>query len=203
MQYNYWLSLESKLYYFLWGDFCLFAWWNADVMLMLPIAGPPYSSGNYTGGQSGGPGTPGSYPQNVPSPQNGSFNNMLPMSPMNNNLANMNLNNGEMMGKGMNPGSVGPGQYPLSPPDNSPHLRQSADQVMNNHSVTSSSQSQNMSNHVSSNGTQQMSLQSQQVPPTSQPSNSVGDDLNFDPTAIIDDDGSGPTLDVSLIFYKD
>ncbi|WAQ96849.1 hypothetical protein MAR_029539 [Mya arenaria] len=68
-------------------------------------SGPPYSSGNFTGGQSGGPGTPGSYPQNVPSPQNGSFN-MLPMSPMNNTMANLTMNSGgDMMNKGMNPSS--------------------------------------------------------------------------------------------------
>lgn len=95
-----------------------------------------------------------------------------------------------------------PGQYPLSPPDNnSPHLRH-PDQAMNNHITTSvnSSQSQGNTNNISSNGTQSSQMPhtpQQQAPPTSQQNNNVGDDLNFDPTAIIGDDESGPALDVS------
>lgn len=128
---------------------------------------------------------------------------MLPMSPMNNNMANMNLNNGgDMMNKGVGMmGSTGPGQYPLSPPDNSPHVRHSDQAGMHNHNPANTSQSQSMGNHISTNGmpSSQMSLNNQQsLPPNSQQANSVHDDLNFDPTAIIDDDGSGPTFDVSL-----
>lgn len=114
------------------------------------------------------------------------------------------MNNNDMMNKPMNqPGNQG--QYPLSPPQtNSPHLRH-PDQGMNNHipSSSSSSQSQPISNHNSANGTQasQMPHPQPQAPPTSQPS-TVGDDLNFDPTAIIDEDGSGPSLDVSLMFVN-
>lgn len=169
------------------------------------FTGPPYSSGNnYTGNQSGGPGTPGSYVQNGPGgPQNGDFtNNMLPMSPMNPTMSSMNsMNNNDIMNKPMNQGV--PGQYPLSPPDNnSPHLRH-PDQAMNNHIATStnSSQSQANTNNISSNGTQSSQMPhtpQQQAPPTSQQNNSMGDDLNFDPTAIIGDDETGPSLEVSV-----
>lgn len=99
------------------------------------------------------------------------------------------------------------GQYPLSPPDNnSPHLRH-PDQTMNNHITTStnSSQSQPSSMNISSNGTQSSQIAhapQQQVPPTSQQNNTVGDDLNFDPTAIIGDDESGPSLEVSVSAKK-
>lgn len=113
-------------------------------------------------------------------------------------MAGMNsMNNNDMMNKPMNPAG-GQGQYPLSPPQtNSPHLRH-PDQGMNNHIPPSSSSSQPTCNSNSTNGTQasQMPHSQPQAPPTSQ-QNTVGDDLNFDPTAIIDDDGSGPSLDVS------
>lgn len=171
------------------------------LILSEQLLGPPYSSGNsFTGNQSGGPGTPGSYPQNGPGgPQNGDFpSNMLPMSPMNNNMSNMNtMNNNDIMNKPMSQG-----QYPLSPPDNnSPQLRH-PDQTMNNHIATStnSNQSQPNTSNISSNGTQSSQMvhtPQQQAPPTSQQNNTVGDDLNFDPSAIIGDDDTGPTLDVS------
>ena len=111
------------------------------------------------------------------------------------------MNNNDMMNKPINQAG-NQGQYPLSPPQtNSPHLRH-PDQGMNNHipPSSSSSQSQPICTNNSANGTQssQMPHSQSQAPPTSQ-QNTVGDDLNFDPTAIIDDDGSGPSLDVSHI----
>jgi len=44
---------------------------------------------------------------------------------------------------------------------------------------------------------QMVHVPQQQVQPPSQQNNSVGDDLNFDPTAIIGDDESATNLDVS------
>ena len=119
------------------------------------------------------------------------------MSPMNPTMASMNsMNNNDLMNKPM---SV-PGQYPLSPPDNSsPHLRHPDQQAMSNHINTSTNNSQSQPN-ILSNGTQvpqMVHVPQQQVQPPSQQNNSVGDDLNFDPTAIIGDDESATNLDVS------
>ncbi|KAH3805241.1 hypothetical protein DPMN_133538 [Dreissena polymorpha] len=116
---------------------------------------------------------------------------MLPMSHMNNNMTNMNLNNsGDMLNKGVGMmASTGQGQYPLSPPDNTSHVRHSDQASMHSNSTANTSQSQSMSNHISTNGTaaSHMALPNHKsVPPTSQQATSVRDDLNFDPTAIID-----------------
>ena len=123
---------------------------------------------------------------------------MLPMSPgaSLNNISTMNnINSPDMIGKPLSH----PGQYPLSPPESTTHLRHPPDQGMTNN-LSSSSQSLATSNHNSANGMppqqQQQSnnnISSQQQ----QQQNSVGDDLNFDPTAIIDGDGSAAGLEVS------
>lgn len=94
-----------------------------------------------------------------------------------------------------------PGQYPLSPPESTTHLRHPPDQGMTNN-LSSSSQSLATSNHNSANGMlpqqqQQQSNNNISNQQQQQQQNSVGDDLNFDPTAIIDGDGSAAGLEVS------
>ena len=156
------------------------------------FTGPPFS-GSYGPGPNGGTNFPPNGPQ-------GDFpGNMLPMSPGQNmnNINNMNsINSPDMMSKPLSH----PGQYPLSPPESTTHLRHPpVDQGMTNN-LPSSSQSQVTSNHSSGNGTQP-----QQQPSNNnvggQQQNPVGDDLNFDPTAIIDGDGSAAGLEVRNKVY--
>ena len=111
----------------------------------------------------------------------------------------MNMNNNDMINKQLN--NSGPTQYPLTPDSNSSSHMRPLDQGMNNHN-TPSSQSQPVNSNTSNNhntpdGTHPLS-HPQQAPPTNQQQNSVGDDLNFDPTAIIDGDGPAPSLEVSF-----
>ena len=155
------------------------------------FSGPPFS-GSYGPGGNGGANFPPNGPQ-------GDFpGNMLPMSPGQgmNNLNTMNNMNSDMMNKPL----THSGQYPLSPPESTTsHLRHPPEHTMNNQ-LPSSSQSQIMNNHNSTNGTH---VQQQQQQPSNnnvssqQQQNTVGDDLNFDPTAIIDGDGSAAGLEVS------
>ena len=130
---------------------------------------------------------------------------MLPMSPGANlnNITMNNINSPDMMNRPLSH----PGQYPLSPPESTTHLRHPPDQGMANNSLSSSSQSLATSNHNSANGMppQQQSQSNNSIssPQQQQQSqqNSVGDDLNFDPTAIIDGDAASAGLEVCIIVF--
>ena len=168
-------------------------------------AGPPFS-GSYGPAGSGG----GNFPPNGPQ---GDFpGNMLPMSPGQslNNITNMNNMNSDIMNKPL----THSGQYPLSPPESTSHLRHPPDQSMNNHLPISSqsqimnnqsqvmnNQSQVMNNH-STNGTHLQQQQPSNNNTSGQQQNQVGDDLNFDPTAIIDGDASTAGLEVGILYLQ-
>ena len=129
---------------------------------------------------------------------------MLPMSPGANlnNITMNNINSQDMMNRPLSH----PGQYPLSPPESTTHLRHPPDQGMANNSLSSSSQSLATSNHNSANGMppQQQSQSNNSISSPQQQQqqqsqqNSVGDDLNFDPTAIIDGDAASAGLEVCI-----
>lgn len=137
-------------------------------LLYFLFLGPPFQGGYTSEG-------PGNYPHQSPP---GDFPAPLSHLP---GSENMNTNDIE---KTM---SNGPGQFP---PD------QSTQHLQHNNHMPQSGQSQPGSH---SNSNHQLS---HQPPNSSQQNNPGGDchnisDLNFDPTAIIDGDGTGQGLDVS------
>ncbi|KAL3876464.1 hypothetical protein ACJMK2_034308 [Sinanodonta woodiana] len=154
--------------------------------------GPPFS-GSYGPGGEG----PGIYPSG-----GGDFSGPLSHMPpggvggdMNlnsvNSMNSMNsMNSGDMMNKQMNPH----GQFLQS---SDPNVLSHQPSSMNNH-LPPSSQSQAMNNCTSSNGSHPLNHHQVQSSGGNQPT-SGADDLNFDPTAIIDGDPSAPGIELTSL----